>query len=550
MNIFIGGAWPYANGSLHIGHLASLLGGDVLARYHRLAGNTVCYVSGSDCHGTPISIRAELEKCAPADIADYYHKEFVTIFSALGFTYDHYGQTNSQSHIQFVQKVICQLFQTGKLIAETIIQYRCPVCSRSLPDRYVTGTCPKCGCPARGDQCDACGSMLEPTLLLNPQCSVCGSTPQKEEASHLFLPLPALALTLSQYMKNATGWRKNAIGQSSRYLNEGLRTRAVTRDIDWGIPVPITGYEDKKVYVWIEAVLGYLSGFQTWAEQHRVEPETFWAPKDNNILHYYVHGKDNIPFHTLILPALLLSLGKKRLPDRILSCEYETLSGEKISTSRGHAVWLPDLLAQYSPDTIRGFFLANGPERKDADFNWKAFHQYHNTYLVGMFGNFVHRTLSFIVRFFDGIIPDGNVDTITQKQLAAAFSETGSAISDGRFRDAHNAAFRLVDYGNKLFDLRKPWVEIKSDRISCAQSIYTCIQLIAALSILLSPILPFGCSRIQSILHIDIGTGDINDTDKWSPPITASGRISSPEILYSRLSDEEFTDTSVFQRIG
>lgn len=330
MNVFIGGAWPYANGSLHIGHIAGLLQGDIIARYHRLKGNQVCYVSGSDCHGTPIQIRAKKEGVTPKDIAKRYHQEFKECFKQLGFSYDRYDATIDEEHKIFVQDYIKQLHDKGHLYEKGVEQAYCDNCVQFLPDRFVEGDCPHCKQKARGDQCDHCGSLLEPIELENRSCSICGEAPIFKETKHLYLALSQFQALLNQYVELHEDWRTNAYNQSKRYLNEGLVDRAITRDLDWGIDVGLSGYEDKKIYVWVEAVLGYLSSCKRFVEDNQLDLDYF----NQEGLHYYIHGKDNIPFHTIILPALLKAYGHTHLPDEIISSEYVTLEGRKISTSQ------------------------------------------------------------------------------------------------------------------------------------------------------------------------------------------------------------------------
>lgn len=527
MTVLIGGAWPYANGSLHIGHLSSLLGGDILARYFRLKGDEVCYVSGSDCHGTPITLRARKEGVTPGEIASRYHEEFDRCFKQLGFTYDYYGKTDSDSHKEFTQAYIKTLFDKGALFEAEAEQTFCSACNQFLPDRFVTGVCPHCKKNARSDQCDHCGSLLDPSQLLNRACGLCGSEPGFKPSKHLFIKLSDYAEAIGPFVEKATGWRTNAIGLTKRYLKEGLKDRAVTRDIDWGIDVPISGYEGKKLYVWVEAVLGYLSACSKWCKDTGKRFEDFWQ-EGTDTIHYYVHGKDNIPFHTVILPALLLAHGGLKLPDRIISSEYETLEGKKISTSGNWAVWAPYLLERYSPDSIRYFFIANGPERKDSDFSWREFITAHNTELLGGFGNLVNRTLVFVQKYFNGVIPAGTCDPGILERTQLAFHEVGKHIEEGSFRDALEGAFSLVRFGNKYFDEQKPWITVKEAPEKCKESIYQCLQIIANLSVLLSPFIPFSCDKILKALQIKC-TG-------WQP-VTLKGENALGElgILFERL---------------
>jgi methionyl-tRNA synthetase len=351
MKILIGGAWPYANGSLHIGHIAALLPADVLARYHRAIGDDVYFVSGSDCHGTPVAIRAKQENKSPQEISDFYHDEFCQCFDKLGFSYDVYTKTSSDEHKTFVKDFHAKMYEGEFVYESDEPQAYCEYCKTVLVDRLVIGKCPICGDNARGDQCDSCGSVLEPKSIKEPKCSVCGEIPRFKETKHLFVAVSKLEYKLKDFINHHPKWRKNAIAFSNRYINEGLRDRAITRELDWGIDVPQIGYEDKKIYIWAENVLGYLSASKVEAEKRGESFQELWG---DNSKHYYVHGKDNIPFHTIILPSLLIANGESwHLPDEIISSEYLTLEGRKISTSQNYAIWIKDIVDRYNPDSLR-----------------------------------------------------------------------------------------------------------------------------------------------------------------------------------------------------
>ena len=370
-NILIGGAWPYANGSLHIGHIAGLLAGDVLARYHRAIGDNVYFVSGSDCHGTPVAIRAKKEGKTPQEISDFYHEEFQECFQKLGFSYDVYTKTSSEKHKNFVREFHKKLYESDYVYEKEVPQAYCEECNTFLADRFVVGKCPKCQNDSRGDQCDVCGAVLEPENLLEPVCAICGKSISFKNSKHLYIAISSLEKQLKKLVEEKTEWRKNAIAFTNRYITEGLRDRALTRDLEWGIPVPKEGYENKTIYIWAENVLGYLSASKVATDKAKGDFEALWGKEAK---HYYVHGKDNIPFHSIILPALLLGNDTKwHLPDQIVSSEYLTLEGRKISTSQNYAIWIKELLQCYEPDSIRYYFLANGPEKKDADFSWREY---------------------------------------------------------------------------------------------------------------------------------------------------------------------------------
>lgn len=501
--VFIGGAWPYANGSLHLGRLASLLPGDVVARYFRAKGEDVLYVSGSDCHGTPVAVQAIQEGVSPGDIADRYHREFVECFNRLGFTYDLYTRTDQEFHHRVVQDLFLKLLENGHLYKKTILQTYCETDQRFLPDRYVEGNCPVCGNRARGDQCDFCSTLLDPADLSEKTCKICGNPPTERPTEHFYLALSQFQAELTEYVEKAQGWKGNAVHLTHRYLDEGLQDRAVTRDLTWGVEVPVEGFDDKKIYVWIEAVSGYLSASKQWAAQTDGRWESFWLNEEKNLTAYYVHGKDNIPFHTLIWTAVLLGVGGLHLPDRIISCEYMTLEGKKFSTSRNWAVWVPDILKRYQPDSIRYFLIANGPEKRDTDFSWREFIHSHNGELLGAFGNFVNRTLAFIDKSFEGRIPSGELSQEWIRATEDLYRDAGTLIEEGRLKEAIELIFTYVRQANKYFDEQKPWVQIKENREACGLTLHTCVQMIANLANLLQPFVPFSCEKIRTFLKLE-----------------------------------------------
>jgi len=501
--VFIGGAWPYANGSLHLGRLASLLPGDVVARYFRAKGDDVLYVSGSDCHGTPVAVQAIQEEVSPGDIADQYHQEFVECFNRLGFTYDLYTRTDQEFHHHVVQDLFLKLLENGYLYKKTILQTYCETDQRFLPDRYVEGDCPVCGNRARGDQCDFCSTLLDPADLLDKTCKICGNPPTEQPTEHFYLALSRFQAELTKYVEKAQGWKENAVHLTRRYLDEGLQDRAATRDLTWGVDVPVEGFDEKKIYVWVEAVSGYLSASKQWAVQTGGSWESFWLDDEKNLTAYYVHGKDNVPFHTLIWPALLLGVGGLHLPDRVISCEYMTLEGKKFSTSRNWAVWVPEVLKKYQPDSIRYFLIANGPEKRDTDFSWREFIHSHNGELLGAFGNFVNRTLVFIDKSFGGRIPSGELSEEWERATEDLYRDSGTLIEEGRLKEAIELIFTYVRQANKYFDEQKPWVQIKENREACGLTLNSCVQIIANLANLLQPFIPFSCEKIRAFLTIE-----------------------------------------------
>lgn len=549
-NILIGGAWPYANGSLHIGHIASLLPGDVLARYHRAVGDNVYFVSGSDCHGTPVAIRAKKEKRTPQEISTFYHREFAECFEKLGFSYDVYTKTSAVEHRDFVKEFHKQLYESEYVYEKESPQAYCEKCTCFLADRFVVGKCPQCGETARGDQCDACGAILEPENLVSPKCAVCGNPVGFRNSRHLYIAISRMENKLRELADTHPEWRKNAIAFTNRYIDEGLQDRALTRDLDWGIPVPKEGYENKSIYIWAENVLGYLSASKTAAAQKHAadnnntsadqvsaENNSFKTLWGKNATHYYVHGKDNIPFHTIILPALLIAHGGGwHLPDRIISSEYLTLEGQKISTSKNYAIWVKDMLAHYEPDSIRYFFLAKGPEKKDADFSWREFVYSHNSELLGGYGNFINRSLSFIKKYWDGIIPEGTTHTETDKRTDKLFVTVGTLIEKGKMKDALNEIFIFVRESNKFFDTQQPWITRTADERLCRNTLYQCVQSIANLAVLLYPFLPFSSEKVCSWLNID---------HTWKKKSVPAGyRLPEIEVLFQRIDKKVIEEES------
>nr|WP_066175190.1 methionine--tRNA ligase [Bacillus marinisedimentorum] len=527
MNIFIGGAWPYANGSLHIGHVASLLPGDILARYFRLKGEEVLYVSGSDCNGTPIAVRANEEGVPITEIAGRYHEEFVSCFNALGFTFDLYTRTDSVFHHQEVQNIFHALNEKGFLYKKEVEQTYCETCRQFLPDRYVEGGCPHCGNPARGDQCDYCSSLLEPQELENRSCKLCGSAPAGRTTEHFYFRLSAFQQELEEYLEQARksgSWRANAIQMTNRYLVEGLRDRAATRDLENGVPVPVEGFSDKKIYVWIEAVSGYLTASKRWSEQSGRDWKPFW---EEGSIAYYVHGKDNIPFHTIIWPAVLSGAGGLHLPDHIVSSEYVTIENQKLSTSRNWAVWVPDLLKRYHPDSIRYFLTINGPERRDADFSWREFIYSHNSELLGAYGNLVNRTLKFIEKSYGGEIPGGRLDEEIERLIKRLFKRSGEQIERADFKQALEEIFAFIRKGNKYFDEQKPWIQVREDPAGCTNTLYTSVVIIANLAVLLDPFLPLSAAEVRKQLGLRGVT--------WSMQTIENKTVDSVKPLFERI---------------
>lgn len=527
MSIFIGGAWPYANGSLHLGHIAALLPGDILARYFRLKGEEVLYVSGSDCNGTPISIRANSEGISTKDVADRYHDEFEDSFNRLGFSYDCYTRTDHSNHHEVVQKIFLDLLKNGFIYKKEIEQTYCENDQQFLPDRFVEGNCPNCGSRSRGDQCDACSTILDPLDLTNPICKLCGSEPTIRKTEHFYFSLSKFQNELAAYVDEAKSkklWRDNAIQLSQRYLKEGLQDRSASRDLPNGVSIPVKGFEKKKVYVWIEAVSGYYSASKLWAKENIKSDEEFWSEQTRS---YYVHGKDNIPFHSLIWPAILMGTESKSLPTHIISNEYLTLEKRKLSTSQNWAVWVPYVLDRYHPDSLRYFLTINAPENRDTDFSWREFIYSHNSELLGAYGNFVNRTLKFIEKSFEGMLPDNKINLEIIEATNRLYNEVGRYIEEGHFKQALETLFGYIRKANKYFDDEKPWIQIKNDLDTCRETLATCVYIIGNASQLLSPFLPFSSEEVRSMLNIH--------KFEWTPITKFEGKLQLVEPLFERI---------------
>ncbi len=531
-NILIGGAWPYANNSLHIGHLAALLPGDIIARYHRGLGDEVIYVSGTDSHGTPITERAKKEGKNPAEIAEFYHKEFSKNFKDLDFSYDLYTATYTDYHKQKVQEYFKRIMDNGYIFEQEEMQEYCPKCNNYLSDREIIGKCPRCGGVAKGDQCEECLTSLETSEILDKHCKECGSEVILKPNKHLYFKLPEFKEQLKEFIKtNSTNWRKNAINESNKYLNTEMPNRAATRQLTWGIEVPVKGYEDKRIYVWIEAVLGYLTAANKVAEEKGIDFEEF-IKKSDKFKSYYVHGKDNIPFHTIIFPSLLLAIDPNiGLPNEIISSEYMNMNDEKMSKSKGNLVTISELVDNFDKDTIRYYMIACGPEKKDVNFSYSDLITTHNKFLVGVLGNFVNRNLSFINKKFDGLIASGNIDKTIKEKTIKLYDEVGSLIEKGEIKAALEKCMDYVISGNKYYDENTPWIKVKENINEFNDITYTCIYMIANIANLFYPFIPTTCEKIKKMLSLK--------PYKWEEEeITGNIEIKDLQILFERIEGE------------
>jgi methionyl-tRNA synthetase len=548
--ILVAVAWPYANGPLHLGHIAgAYLPADIFARYHRARGDEVLMVSGSDQHGTPITIRADEEGKTPAEIATFYHQQFLDCWQRLGISFDLFTSTGTANHAQVARDIFLTLLEKGYIYKATVSQPYCPNCRRFLPDRYIEGTCPYChSSGTRGDQCDDCGKPINPLELINPRCRLCATTPQFVDSEHFFFKLSAFQDRISAWAGEQSQWRPNVYNLTKRYLKEGLRDRAITRDIDWGVPVPVSGFENKRIYVWFEAVIGYLSATKEWAKSSGDEERWryFW---EEGAKSYYFIGKDNIPFHTIIWPAMLMGYSGLNLPYDVPANEFLTIEGKKLSTSRNWAVWLPDYLSRYEPDPLRYLLSINMPETSDTDFSWREFVRRNNDELVATYGNLAHRVLTFVYRNFDGCVPQpGELDSPSQALIDKAEDTLKSM--DGllyrcHFREAIRSAMSLAQNANRYLDEKSPWKMIKENREAAATSLYVAICVISYLKTMLYPFLPFSSQKLHEYLGFE---GDVQD-DGWKlrPPLPGQ-KLREPKPLFIKLDDSIIEEET--RRIG
>jgi methionyl-tRNA synthetase len=520
-NILIAIAWPYANAEIHVGNITgSHLPGDIVARYHRLKGDRVLMVSGTDSHGTPVTLRADADGLPVEEVYQSYHNGFLELFQKAGISYDLFTTTHTENHFKVSQSLFLALLKNGFLYTESRPQWYSPAARRFLPDRYVEGTCYICGFEgARSDQCDNCGNVLEPEKLLNPHSKEDGSTPELRETKHYFLDLSKLEPDVEAFLRERQSyWRDTVIGQSLGQIeNEGLLPRPITRDLDWGIPVPVDGWEGKCLYVWFEAVIGYLSATIEWAQiTHQPDAWRDWWT-DLSAKTFYFIGKDNIFFHATMWPAQLMGAGQDfvkiftggegdplNLPYDLPANQFMNLEGQKISGSRNWAVWGRDFLSRYDPDALRYYLTINMPELKDSDWDWDEFLARNNNELVATWGNLANRTLPFAFKHWNGRVPDpGELRPIDKEIIATVedgFKTIGEHLEAVHIRAALSEALRLAKEGNKYQDTTSPWFEIKSDKTEAAKSIYTALRIVDNLKVLFSPFLPFSSERLHRYL--------------------------------------------------
>ena len=574
--IHVSVAWPYANGDMHVGHLAgTYLAADIFARYHRLKGNQVLMVSGSDSHGTPITVEADKSGQTPRELFEHFHQRFLETQQAIGISYDLFTHTDTENHYRIAQDFFLRLREREYLYLKKQMQLYSETEQRFLPDRYVEGTCPICGYgEARGDQCDNCGNLLDALDLIDPRSKIDGSTPVTRETEHFFLDLPAFSDRLLKYLNgHADHWRPNVYKFARNYVEGGLIGRAVTRDIKWGVPVPLPEWDDKRLYVWFEAVMGYFTASVEWANNIG-EPEAWkawWYDPAAKIYNFL--GKDNIPFHTLIWQAELMGVDRiyeedetlhLNLPYDVPANEFMNVEGAQMSTSRNWAIWLPDILERYDPDAIRYYVAAVMPESRDSDFSWADFLSRNNDELVATWGNLANRVTSFAYKHWEGKVPEpgdlGSEDQDLLQEIEGGFETIGAHLESVQIRAALQEAMRLARKANGYLD-RAPWFKvIEDDKPAAARTVYTALRAVDSLKVLFSPFLPFSSEKLHTALGYEghlfgeqrietyqeetrahsalvyEGAGAIG---RWAPSELPGGQsLAKPKPLYKKLDDD------------
>jgi len=543
--VLVTSAWPYINVTPHLGNLVgSILSADVTARYFRLRGDEVLMVSGSDAHGTPIEVEAIREGITPKELTDRNHARVAELFRRWGVSFDNYTSTESPVHKRFVQKTLLEIQRNGYIFEEETQMLYCEHDQRFLPDRFVEGTCPYCGCEkARGDQCDVCGRLLEPTMLVDPYCVICKSKPTMKTTRHWYIDLSRLSEPLTEYLQSSQQLAANVKNFSLNWIKEGLKPRAVTRDVEWGIPAPFKGAEGKTVYVWVDAVLGYVSA--TIEQCQRMgQPEKwrdFWFDKKAKTL-YFV-GKDNIPFHTIILPALLLASGEDyNLPWNVSATEFLQFKGRKASKSQRVGIWIDEALEMFPADYWRFFLIATRPESKDTNFTWDAFIDKINSDLNDTFGNFIHRTLSFIDSKFNGEIPQPTkLEEDDQAVLQAIKEKVETAAQEleaSKLQAAANTLISISRIGNQYLNDKEPWNLMKTDKEKAATVLYVAAQVVKAATVVSEPFIPYMAEELWQTLNLP---GSIQQS-RWSDalsPIEAGHKIAKPKPLFHKIEANE-----------
>ena len=538
-------ALPYTNGPIHIGHLAGVyVPADIYARYLRMKGEDVFFVCGSDEHGVAISIQAKREGKSPKELIDHYHNIIKSSFYDFGISFDHYGRTSDPIHHKTASNFFKKLHDNDDFVEETTEQLYDEEAGQFLADRFVVGTCPHCGHEeAYGDQCESCGRSLNATDLINPTSTLSGSVPVTKATKHWFLPLNQYQTFLEDWILkgHADNWKPNVYGQVKSWLDDGLKARAVTRDLDWGIPVPVPGGENKVLYVWFDAPIGYISATKEWAEKNNTDWKPFWKDKNTKLIHFI--GKDNIVFHCIIFPAMLHAEGSFVLPTNVPANEFLNLEGQKLSTSKNWAVWLHEFLEDFPgrQDVLRYVLTANAPENKDNDFTWHDFQARNDNELVAIYGNFINRIVVLTHKYYDGVVPVPNtntqVDEITLAELLTLPKQIAASLESYRFREASQLLLKIARLGNKYLADEEPWKQQKTDPDRVKTIMYNGLQIAAVLAIASTPFLPQTADKLKQILglHLESKWDDLTQTE-----FVYAGTVLAPsELLFSKVEDDD-----------
>jgi len=542
-------ALPYTNGPVHIGHLAGVyVPADIYARFQRLQGHDVAFVCGSDEHGVPITIKAKKEGITPQQVVDKYHAIIKKSFEDFGITFDNYSRTSAKIHHDTASDFFKKLYEEGKFIEEVTEQFYDVEANQFLADRFIVGTCPKCGFEeSYGDQCESCGTSHNATDLINPKSAITGATPTLKETKHWFLPLDQYEPFLKDWIlkDHKKDWKTNVYGQCKSWIDDGLRPRAVTRDLDWGIPVPVEGADGKVLYVWFDAPIGYISATKEWAEKVGKDWEPYWKDKDTKLLHFI--GKDNIVFHCIIFPSMLKADGTYILPDNVPANEFLNLEGNKISTSKNWAVWLHEYLEDFpnQQDVLRYALTANAPETKDNDFTWSDFQARNNNELVAIFGNFINRVVVLTHKYYGGNVPEPTafteIDNQTLTELKAYPAVIESSLERYRFREAQQELMNVARLGNKYLADEEPWKSIKTDEERTKTVMYVALQIATALAVLSEPFLPHTSEKLKNMLALTPHENQWKDVETKAALITSGHAINAGELLFSKVEDEQIS---------
>lgn len=537
MRILVTTALPYANGDIHLGHLAGCyLPADIYCRYQRSKGRDVIHIGGTDEHGVPITLLAEREKKSPQEIVDFYHKRIKDSFEKFGILFDNFSRTSLPLHHKTSQGFFLKIYEKGYIYPKKVRQFFCPNCGLFLADRYLEGTCPHCQNPkARGDQCEECGRWLEPFMLLEPKCKTCGGLPEERETEHYFFALSRFQKQLADWIKEKRHWKENVKRFCEGWFRQGLEDRAITRDLPWGVKVPLPEAKGKVLYVWFDAPIGYISSTMEWAEKMGKKDlwKEYWLSSETRLIHFI--GKDNIVFHAIVWPAMLMAYGDFILPSEIPANEFLNLEGRKISTSENWAIWLPDYLKEFPPDPLRYALANNLPENRDIDFTYKEFQAKNNNELADIYGNFVNRVLLFIKKNL-GEIKEGKVEDEVRAKIEEVKKEAEDLIERFRIRDGLKVLMALPSFGNRYFDYQEPWRTVKSDRKRCEKTIFNCLKLIEACEVLLRPYLPFTSEKMRRMLSLKERNWDELEDNSF---FTTSPQLGEIEILFNKIPDEK-----------